>query len=296
MFGFPIKYDEPLFRPPSEAYSLILQITLGCSWNQCSFCEMYSSKKFSLRKEEGVFLDIDKAAEYSNEIRKIFLADGNAMVLSSGKLMRILDYLNKKFPKLNRVSAYAIAKDLENKTIVELKALKDAGLKLLYIGIESGDDELLGLINKGETFRSTVRNLLKLKEAGIKTSVMILNGLGGKVYSDQHALNSARIVNETQPDFLSTLVLGFPYGVEHYKKKFKGEFREMNPIELLKEMHLFISETKLESTIFRSDHASNYLPLKGILSRDKEKLLQKIEFGINNSNRDILREEWQRGL
>ena len=296
MFGIPLKYDEPLFRPPSEAYSLILQLTLGCSWNKCAFCEMYSSKKFSARKEEDVFLDIDKVAEYSTDTRKIFLADGNAMVLSSSKLLKTLEYLNKKFPKLNRVSAYAIAKDLENKTIDELKALKDAGLKLLYVGIESGDDELLGLINKGETQESTIRNLLKAKEAGIKSSVMILNGLGGKVYSEQHARNSARVVNETQPDFLSTLVLSFPYGTEHYKKKFKGDFVEMKPIELLKEMHLFISETNLNNSIFRSDHASNYLSLKGILSRDKEKLLQQIEFGINNSNKGILREEWQRGL
>lgn len=296
MFGFPLKYDEPLFRPPSEAYSLILQLTLGCSWNSCAFCEMYSSKKFSVRKEEDVFRDIDKAAEYSTDIRKIFLADGNAMVLSSSKLLKTLEYLNKKFPKVNRVSAYAIAKDLENKTIDELKTLKDAGLKLLYVGIESGDDELLGLINKGETQESTIRNLLKAKEAGIKSSVMILNGLGGKVYSEQHARNSAKVVNETQPDFLSTLVLSFPYGTEHYKKKFKGDFKEMDPIGLLKEMQLFISETNLNNSIFRSDHASNYLSLKGILSRDKEKLLQQIEFGINNSNRGILREEWQRGL
>ncbi len=296
MLNYILKYEEPLFRPPSEAYSLILQLTLGCSWNKCAFCEMYSSKKFILRKEKDIFNDIDKAAGYSNDIRKIFLADGNAMVLSSGKLLKNLDYLNDKFPKLNRVSAYSIAKDLENKTIAELKALKDAGLKLLYIGIESGDDELLGLINKGETFLSTTKNLLKLKEAGIKTSVMILNGLGGKTYSGQHARNSAKIVNETQPDFLSTLVLSFPYGVEHYKKRFKGDFVEMNPIELLQEMYLFISETNLESSIFRSDHASNYLSLKGILSRDKEKLLQQIDFGVNNSNKGILREEWQRGL
>jgi radical SAM superfamily enzyme YgiQ (UPF0313 family) len=257
---------------------------------------MYSSKKFRIRKEEDIFRDIDRAADYSTDIRKIFLADGNAMVLSSGKLLKTLNYLNEKFPRLNRVSAYAIAKDLENKTIDELKSIKDAGLKLLYIGIESGDDELLELINKGETYESTAKNLLKLKEAGIKTSVMILNGLGGRVYSKQHALNSARIVNETQPDFLSTLVLGFPYGVEHYKQKFIGDFKELNPIELLEEMHLFISATNLESTIFRSDHASNYLSLKGILSRDKEKLLQQIEFAIAHANKGVLREEWQRGL
>lgn len=296
MLGLPIDYNEPLFRPPSEAYSMIFQVTLGCSWNKCAFCEMYSSKKFKVRNFEEIKSEIQNVAKEYSDVRKVFLADGNAMVLSSTKLLKVLGYLNKKFPKLNRISAYAIAKDLENKTIDELKTLKDAGLKLLYVGIESGDDELLGLINKGETQESTIRNLLKAKEAGIKSSVMILNGLGGKVYSEQHARNSAKVVNETQPDFLSTLVLSFPYGTEHYKKKFKGDFKEMDPIGLLKEMQLFISETNLNNSIFRSDHASNYLSLKGILSRDKEKLLQQIEFGINNSNRGILREEWQRGL
>jgi len=296
MYYFPIKYDEPLFRPPSEAYSLILQLTHGCSWNKCAFCEMYSSKKFKIRKEEDVFQDIDKTAEYSSDIRKVFLADGNAMVLSSRKILKVLEYLNIKFPKLNRVSAYAIAKDLENKTTEELITLKESGLKLLYIGIETGDNELLKLVNKGETYESTVSNLLKVKEAGLKSSVMIINGLGGKIYSKQHAINSARIVNETQPDYLSTLVLSFPYTVEHFKKRFNGDYEEMSSIELLKELYLFISETNLDNVVFRSDHASNYLSLKGILSRDKEKMLEDISFAINNSDKGVLREEWQRGL
>jgi len=191
MHFFPIQYDEPIFRPPSEAYSLIIQVTHGCSWNKCAFCEMYTSKKFKVRSEEDVFKEIEKVSIYSKDIRKIFLADGNAMVLSTAKLLRLLNKLNDTFPKLNRISAYAIAKDLENKSVEELKELYDAGLKLLYVGIETGDDELLKLINKGETYDSTVRNLLKAKEAGIKSSVMIINGLGGKKYSEQHAIHSA---------------------------------------------------------------------------------------------------------
>ncbi|MCD4789414.1 MAG: B12-binding domain-containing radical SAM protein [Bacteroidales bacterium] len=296
MFFPYLNYDEPLFRPPSEAYSLIIQVTLGCSWNKCAFCEMYTSKKFKVRNEEDVFNEINSVAEFSDDIKKVFLADGNAMVLSTDKLLRILTHLNEKFPKLTRVSAYAIAKDLENKSVEELKELYDAGLKLIYVGIESGDNELLKLINKGETYESTVKNLLKAKEAGIKSSVMILSGLGGKKYSEQHAVNSAKVVNEIQPDYLSTLVLSFPFGVDHFIKRFKGDFQQMDIADLLKELKLFISETKLNNVIFRSDHASNYLVLKGILSRDKERMLKEINFAIDNPGKAFLREEKQRRL
>lgn len=296
MFFPYLNYDEPLFRPPSEAYSLIIQVTLGCSWNKCAFCEMYTSKKFKVRNEEDVFNEINSVAEFSDDIKKVFLADGNAMVMSTDKLLRILTHLNEKFPKLTRVSAYAIAKDLENKSVEELKELYDAGLKLIYVGIESGDNELLRLINKGETYESTVKNLLKAKEAGIKSSVMILSGLGGKKYSEQHAVNSAKVVNEIQPDYLSTLVLSFPFGVDHFIKRFKGDFQQMDIADLLKELKLFISETKLNNVIFRSDHASNYLVLKGILSRDKERMLKEINFAIDNPGKAFLREEKQRRL
>lgn len=296
MLFSPVKYDEPLFRPPSEAYSVILQITKGCSWNKCAFCEMYTSKTFSLRNEKDIFSDIDSFAEYAPDTRKVFLADGNAMVLSTDKLLRILNYCKLKFPKLNRVSAYAIAKDLEKKSLEELKLLHDEGLKLLYIGIESGDDEILAFVNKGENCDSTKRNFIKLKKSGIKSSVMILTGLGGVKYTRQHAVNSARLINEVAPDFLSTLVLSFPYGIDHFKHRFKGDYVEMNVLDLLKEQHLFISGIDIENVVFRSDHASNYLSLKGILSRDKQKLLANLESAINKPQFAGLREEWQRGL
>lgn len=292
----PIQYDEPIFRPPSEAYSLIIQATLGCSWNKCAFCEMYTSKKFKVRSEEDVFKEIDEVSRSSKDIRKVFIADGNAIVLSTAKLLRLLNKLNDTFPKLNRISAYTIAKDLENKTVDELKELYDAGLKLLYVGIETGDNELLELIDKGETFDSSVRNLVKAKEAGIKSSVMIINGLGGRQYSEQHAINSAKVSNAINPEYLSTLVLSFPFGVKHFEKRFNGVFEEMNTLELLKEQRLFISELELENVIFRSDHASNYLSLKGILNRDKERMLQELDEAIRNPKGAGLREEWMRGL
>jgi len=291
-----IAYDEPLFRPPSEAYSLILQVSLGCAWNQCAFCEMYSSKKFRLRPEEDVFAEIESLAPHANNIRKVFLADGNAMVLSFDKLSRLLDKLNENFPKLNRVSAYALPRDIESKSEEELRILADKGLKLLYVGIESGDDELLEVINKGENYESTSKALLKARKGGIKLSVMILNGLGGQNYSEQHAINSAKVVNEIQPEYLSTLVLSYPYGEDHFKQKFKGEFIPLNTIELIAEMKVFIETLELENTVFRSDHASNYLILKGNLNRDKQELISRINGVLDDPANAKLRPEWMRGL
>ena len=291
-----INYDEPLFRPPSEAYSLILQVSLGCAWNKCAFCEMYSSKQFRLRPEEEVFSEIEMLATQAHQVRKVFLADGNAMVLSFDKLSRLLDKLNATFPKLNRVSAYALPRDIESKTDEELRILADKGLKLLYVGIESGDDELLDRINKGEDYKSTSRALQKARKAGIKLSVMILNGLGGQNYSKQHAINSAKLVNEIQPEFLSTLVLSYPYGEEHFKQKFKGEFIPLNSIELIAEMKVFIETLELENNVFRSDHASNYLILRGNLNRDKQELLDRINGVLNDPANAKLRPEWMRGL
>jgi radical SAM superfamily enzyme YgiQ (UPF0313 family) len=293
---FPLDYNEPVFRPPSEAYSLILQLTFGCSWNRCAFCEMYSSKKFKVRKEEDVIKEIKEVASESINIKKIFLADGNAMVLSTSKLLNIINEINNSFPRITRISAYALPKDINSKTDAELKQLADAGLKLLYVGIESGDDELLKLINKGETFNSTVDGLQKARKAGIKLSVMILNGLGGKNYSVQHAINSAKTVNQIQPEFLSTLVLSFPYGEDHFKKRFKGDFKALSTLELIEEMKIFIENMELENSVFRSDHASNYLVLKGILNRDKQKFLDDINTVLQSPGSASLRPEWMRGL
>jgi radical SAM superfamily enzyme YgiQ (UPF0313 family) len=291
-----ITYYEPVFRPPSEAYSLILQATIGCSWNQCAFCEMYSTKKFRITPEEKLYSDIENAHQWNPGIRKVFIGDGNAMVLSTPRMLKILNRLNQYFPKLTRISAYSLPKDLEYKSQEELNALREAGLKLLYVGIESGDDDLLKLINKGETRESTVRNLIKAKMAGMKISAMIINGLGGTRFSKQHAESSAKVVNLVQPDFLSTLVLSFPFGSGHYKSRFGGFFEEMDRKALLREQLNFIAELNLENTVFRSDHASNYLVLKGNLPRDKVKLIREIETAIQNPENTVFRQEWQRGL
>ncbi len=292
----PIAYDEPVFRPPSEAYSLILQATHGCSWNRCAFCEMYSAKKFSVKKEAELFAEIEAAGRYYSDVRKVFLADGNAMVLSTARLLRILERLQTTFPKLARVSAYAIPKDLAPKSTEELRRLRKAGLRLIYAGLETGDDQLLKCINKGETAETMIASMNKARDAGIKTSVMIINGLGGKHHIEDHARHSATMVSAIRPDFLSTLVLSFPFGKAHFQKRFQGDFVEMNLVELLMEQYRFISDLQLGQTVFRSDHASNYLVLKGILNRDKDLLLRRIEAAVRAPELAGLRQEWQRGL
>lgn len=290
------RYDEPLFRPPSEAYSMIFQVTKGCSWNRCAFCEMYTSKKFSVKLQEEIEKEIAEATKFYPETRKVFLADGNAMVLSYNRLAHILDLLDEHFPRLTRVSAYALPSDILAKTDEELESLKAKGLQLLYVGIESGDDELLRLINKSETADSIIESLKKARKAGLKLSVMIINGLGGKEYSEQHARNSAHVVNEVQPEFLSTLVLSYPFGIEHYRKRLGVSFTPLDLQGLLKEMQVFIKDLSLEHSIFRSDHASNYLVIKGVLSRDKEKLLKEIQDALEHPSATAFRPEWMRGL
>lgn len=296
MYYLPVEYEEPLFRPPSEANSLILQITSGCSWNKCAFCEMYTSKKFKIKPFEKISEEIQNCELSKYKFNKVFLADGDAMVLSTDKLSRILSEINSNLKKIRRISAYAKPKDLANKSVDELKELKSNGLDLLYVGIESGDDEVLKLVDKGETYKSTVTGLLKAKSAGIKLSVMILTGLGGKELSMQHAVQSGKILNEIQPEYASTLVLSMPLGLEHFLKRYKGKFTILSKFELIYEMKIFLEHTQLEQTVFRSDHASNYLILKGILSRDKDKLSERIQNVLDNADEADLRKEWERGL
>lgn len=298
MYSFPIDYVEPVFRPPSEAKSLILPVTNGCSWNKCTFCEMYTQpqKKFKARKPEDVRKDIENASKNLGGVKRVFLADGDAMVLPTRRLVEILDELNAAFPELQRVSSYCLPRNLAKKTVEDLKQLKEAGLRILYVGMESGDDEVLQRINKGETWESTRSALLKIREAGLTSSVMVLNGLGGETLSRQHAINTATLCNETQPDYLSTLVVSFPQGEERFRKGFGEDFIPLSQQGLFEEIRTFLEHLELERTVFRSDHASNYLVLKGNLGRDKQKLLDQVNLAITSPGAVPLRAEWQRGL
>ena len=282
---FPVQYIEPVYRPPSEAKSFILPVTNGCSWNQCSFCEMYTDpqKKFSARKEADVLADIERSGQQLMGVSRVFLADGDAMVLSSRRLLTILKALNQAFPELRRVGAYCLPRNVARKSVDELIELKNNGLSILYVGVESGDDEVLTRIKKGETAESTLQALEKIKQAGIKSSVMVLNGLGGTELTEQHAVNSARLINQAQSDYLSTLVLTFHRGSKRFKDDFGPSFTELNNKELFAEMHRFISELNLTSTVFRSDHISNRLVLKGTLGRDKTTMLNQIDQAMIHS-------------
>lgn len=292
---FPIRYIEPVFRPPSEAHSLILPVTNGCSWNSCTFCEMYTSpqKKFRARDEAEVLDEIRRCGEQLI-VQRVFLADGDALVLPTHRLLRILEQIRQCLPEVQRVSSYCLPRNLRKKSVAELQELADAGLGMAYVGAESGDDEVLALVNKGETYESTLSALDKLGAAGIARSVMILNGLGGRQLSRQHARNSARLMNAAQPEFLSTLV-SFPQGEARFRQTFE-DFEPLVPADLFRELEWLLEDLELTDTVFRSDHASNYLVLKGILGADKPGLLRRVREAIEDPRNAPLRQEWQRGL
>ena len=292
----PIQYIEPVFRPPSEAQSLILPVTNGCSWNKCTFCEMYTApqKKFAVRDENQVLDEIKRVSEQLI-IQRVFLADGDALALSTRRLLTILQAIQEHLPTVRRVTSYCLPSNLKNKSVSELQELADAGLKMVYVGAESGDDEVLQKVNKGETYASTLSALTKLGDAGIKRSVMILNGLGGRALSAQHADQSAALMNETQPEFLSTLVVSFPLGDARFKQRF-AEFEPLGQQGLFIELQRLIGQLELKNTVFRSDHASNYLPLKGTLGADKQRFLAQLQQAIEQPDTMSLRQEWQRGL
>ena len=296
MQDFPISYIEPVFRPPSEAHSLILPVTNGCSWNKCTFCEMYTQeqKKFRARDEAQVLDEIRLTGE-KMIVQRVFLADGDALVLPTRRLLTILQAIREHMPEVERVSSYCLPRNLRKKSVDELKELADAGLRMAYVGCESGDDEVLARVNKGETYESSLSALDKLGQAGITRSVMILNGLGGTSLSEQHADNSARLMNESQPEFLSTLVVSFPTGEARFREGF-ADFRPLGQQQLFVEVERLLQRLELRDTVFRSDHASNYLVLKGILGADKQRLLAQVRQAIEQPQQARLRQEWQRGL
>lgn len=294
----PIRYVEPVYRPPSEAQSLILPVTDGCSWNRCTFCEMYTApqKAFRARGEDEVLDSIRRTgALYGSQVRRVFLADGDALVLPTRRLLAILEAIRAHMPSVHRVSSYCLARNLKKKSVAELIQLREAGLAMAYLGAESGDDEVLAKVSKGETFETTREALDKLGAAGITRSVMILNGLGGQQLSAQHADHSARLANATQPEYLSTLVVSFPHG----EARFRAGFPEWEPLDqhgLFVEMERFLSQLELTRTVFRSDHASNILVLKGTLGADKARLLGQVRTAIVTPEAARLRPEWARGL
>lgn len=294
----PIRYVEPVFRPPSESESLILPVTDGCSWNECTFCEMYTApqKKFLARDESEIIDGIRHCGErFGGDVRRVFLADGDALVLPTRRLLNILRAIKAHLPAVRRISSYCLPRNLRKKSQSEIDELAAAGLSMVYVGAESGDDQVLAAVNKGETYKTTCEALDKLGHAGISRSVMILNGLGGQVYSRQHAENSARLANATQPEYLATLVVSFPQGEQRFRAGFP-EWEPLDPQQLFVEMEQLLGGLELKRTVFRSDHASNWLVLKGTLGADKERLLGQVRQAIAAPETAKLRPSWARGL
>ena len=284
----------PVYRPPSEAASLIFQVTLGCSHNACSFCVSYKGKRFRVKTWEEIEADIDGAKLYYRNVSRVFLADGNAMTAETGLLLKTLEKLYREFPRLERVGIYARAEDFLAKMPEELKQLSEAGITLAYLGLESGDDSLLKSIYKGSTVAENIEGSRRAMEAGIPLSVTVIIGVGGPERSEEHALATAEAASAINPAYLSALTMLIPENSYMDRKIKKGEYKLLTPVQTLEELKLLIRNMQLTDCVFRSNHASNYLPLKGVLNQDKDKLLAVIDAAL--SRPELLRPEFMRAL
>jgi radical SAM superfamily enzyme YgiQ (UPF0313 family) len=291
-----IQYQGSVFRPPSEANSLILQATLGCSYNKCTFCAMYREKSFRVRPIGELLEEIEWAKHNSRGLRKIFLADGDALTAKASFLHQVLDAIRDAFPGLQRVSCYASPQSLQIRTVAEMRELKKAGLSQYYLGVESGCDDTLLHMEKGVDGEEMIRVARKADAAGIKLSTMILLGVAGRKGSDRHAKESARVINAIAPRFVSTLVVTPVEGTPLWEQKLDGEVDELTPIELAQELRTFLANLELKSTIFRSNHASNYLALKGTLPKDRDALVNVLDEVLANPRKAAFVPDWLRAL
>jgi len=270
-------YTYPLFRPPAEANNVIVQVTDGCSYNDCSFCSMYKDKKFKIKNIENIYSDIDILSSNYPTATRIFLADGDALTLSTNLLLKILKYLKNSFPSLKRVSLYASAQNILSKSSDELKSLFENNLNLVYFGIETGDNIVLEKITKGVTKEDMIEALNKISDVGIKTSATVILGIAGKNYTNDHILNTADIVNKTQITYLSTLQLGLKDDVIDKFYKHFDDFIPLTDLETLNEQKRFIEQLNpTNKVIFRSNHVSNSLHLAGTFPKDKDRLLAEL--------------------
>ncbi|HPF12933.1 MAG TPA: radical SAM protein [Planctomycetota bacterium] len=291
-----IEYQGSVFRPPSEANSLILQATLGCSYNECTFCGMYRDKRFRVRPIAELRKEIAWAAQHLGGVRKVFLADGDALVAKASFLHQVLEALHGALPNLQRVSCYASPQALAIRSVEEMRALREAGLTQYYLGIESGCDATLAYLQKGVDSAEMIRVANKAQEAEIKLSTMILLGAAGHAGSERHARESARVVNAIQPRFVSTLVMTPVEGTPLMEQYQAGQLDEWTPVELARELRVFLAHLELSGTVFRSNHASNYLALKGTLPKDQAALVAVLDKVLAHPERAPFVPEWLRAL
>ncbi len=290
-----MNYEGMVYRPPSEAYSFIVQVTIGCSHNQCTFCSMFKDKKFRVRKFEEIQADLKEARRLYARVDRIFLADGDALCLANSKLLMILHEIKALFPECERVGIYGSARDVLNKTPEELEQLKEAGLGIVYLGAESGSQKILDKIHKNATREELISAVRRVEDSGILSSVTFISGMGGKSMWREHALETASMINLMQPYYASVLTLMVDPAAPIYHDIQSGAFELLSPIEVMDEMELLMENINVEKTcVFRSNHASNYLSLKGNLPEDKAAMLAQIRAAKKNSA--LLKEEYFRAL
>ena len=281
-----MRYEGSLYRPPSEAYSYILQVTIGCSHNRCTFCNMYMEKQFRVRPLDDVLEDLVMARRAYRKVQRIFLADGDALIVKTSDLRAILGTIKNLFPECERVTSYASARDLLLKTPEELEELHALGLDMIYLGLESGSEKVLKDINKGVTVEETVEGALKAKAAGIKLSVTEITGLAGQDGMEEHALLSARALSRMNPEYIGLMTLTLRRGTKMTADWEAGRFKRLTPRQYLEEQRILIANLDSEGSILRSNHISNYVQLRGTMNRDKGRMLATLDTALKDPELD----------
>jgi len=292
-----MRYEGNIFRPFSEADSYLLQCTIGCSHNKCTFCGMYKDKKYRVRSLTDIKEDIRLAKEHYGDLEKVFLCDGDAIDMDTDILLEILAELKRSFPSLRHVGSYVGPVSVLKKNISQLSALRAAGLSKAYLGVETGDDRLLHEINKGVGYAEMLQAGINLNNAGFNLSSMVLLGLAGKGgRSEEHALATAKITNEMKPKYLAALTVTPVPGTVLFNRMQKGEFHLLDPFETLEEMKIIFENITIDDLKFVGVHASNYLPVNGTLQRDKQKMLDTVNRVLESRDQRLIKPESMRGL
>lgn len=279
-----MRYEGMVYRPPSEAYSLIVQATVGCSHNKCTFCSMYKDDSFKIKPVSDIKDDLLLARDTFNYVRRVFIADGDALAMKQEDLVEILTFIKEVFPESERVGIYGSPKSILRKDIDDFKQLKSLGLGIIYLGVESGSDEILKRIKKGVTKEEMIAAGRIVKSADIPLSITLISGMGGKELTNEHSLESADIINQISPDYVGLLTLMLNPKTELYEQVESGEFEILTPYEVLLETKLMVENIDVKDCTFRANHASNYVNLRGVLSQEKSLVLSQIERGLEISN------------
>lgn len=290
-----MRYEGDIYRPPSEAYSLLVQVTIGCTHNKCTFCKMFKAKKFRVRPLEEVLEDLAGARKLYRRVERMFLCDGDALALSNNRLMPILEYIREHFPECERVTIYGRANDVNKKSEEEMRELYEAGITMVYIGAESGSDKVLKDVNKGVTRQELIDAVRKIEDCGMEASVTFISGLAGKDGWEDHAIQTGTMISEMNPSYVGLLTLIVEPNVPMYDDIQSGKLRLLSPEEVMEETLLMLEHTNVDKKcVFRSNHASNYVSLRGDLPQDKDKMMNLLRKAM--SNHDMFKNEMFRAL